>query len=62
VIVQAFDGGRWRTFATARTGKRGRWATGYRFSGSASGSAVVRSQAGYPYASGRSRERLVRVG
>jgi hypothetical protein len=66
VIVQAFDGGRWRTFASARTGKRGRWATSYRFSGAASGSfrfrAVVRSQAGYPYASGTSRVRLVHVG
>jgi hypothetical protein len=65
VIVQAFDGGRWRTFATARTSRRGRWATSYRFSGSASGSfrfrAVVRRQAGYPYATGKSRVRLVRV-
>jgi hypothetical protein len=66
VIVQAFDGGRWRTFASARTGKSGRWRTSYRFSDDASGSfrfrAVVRSQAGYPYASGTSRVRLVRVG
>jgi hypothetical protein len=66
VIVQAFDGGRWRTFASARTGERGRWSTSYRFSSGASGRfgfrALVRRQAGYPYASGVSRVRSVRVG
>ena len=64
VVVQAHDGGRWRTFRTARTGRRGRWVTGYRFSSGAAARryrfrAVVPRQAGYPYVRGTSRIRGV---
>jgi hypothetical protein len=64
VVVQAHDRGRWRTFKTARTGRRGRWTAGYRFSSGAAGRryrfrAVVPRQAGYPYVRGTSRIRSV---
>jgi hypothetical protein len=64
VVVQAYDGGRWRTFKTARTGRRGRWVAAYRFSSGAASRryrfrAVVPRQAGYPYVRGTSRIRRV---
>jgi hypothetical protein len=56
----------WRSFATVRSGRGGRFATSYRFRSIRRRStvrfrAVVRQQAGYPYATGRSAERRVRV-
>jgi hypothetical protein len=56
----------WRSFATVRSGRRGRFATSYRFRSirrrtTVRFRAIMRQQAGYPYATGRSAERRVRV-
>jgi hypothetical protein len=64
VVVQAHDDGRWRTFETSRTGRRGRWSARYRFSPGAAARryrfrALVPRQAGYPYVRGTSRIRTV---
>lgn len=66
VIVQAYDRGRWRTFATARASRKtGRYETRYRFGRRARGSfrmrTQVRTEASYPYALGYSTVRRVRV-
>ena len=65
VTLQARERGRWRDFASARTGRAGRFTARYRFSGGASGTfpirAVARADAAYPYATGRSRPVRVRV-
>jgi hypothetical protein len=66
VTLQARERGRWRDFASARTGRRGRFAARYRFSAGARGAfpirAVARADAAYPYATGHSRAVRVRVG
>lgn len=56
----------WRSFATVRSGRGGRFATSYRFRSirrrtTVRFRAIMRQQAGYPYATGRSAERRVRV-
>jgi hypothetical protein len=66
VVLQAFDGGRWRTFKTPRTRKGGRFVATYRFSRGAARKrypfrAVVRSGRGFPYVTGTSKTRRVRV-
>lgn len=66
VIVQAYDRGRWRTFAAARASRStGRYVTRYRFGSRARGSyrmrTQVRTEASYPYALGYSTVRRVRV-
>ena len=65
VDLQARDGGRWRTFATARARRRG-FSASYRFSASARGTypmrARVRPDGAYPFALGYSRVIRIRVG
>jgi hypothetical protein len=65
VTLQARERGRWRDFESARTHRGGLFSAAYRFSRAARGTfpirAVVRADAGYPYATGRSRTVLVRV-
>jgi hypothetical protein len=66
VELQAFDGGRWRTFESVRSSKRGRFAAGYRFRRTVSPRtfhfrARVLREAGYPFARGTSRSVTVRV-
>jgi hypothetical protein len=64
--MQAFFRGRWRTFSTVRTEKRGRWRFGYRFGGTRG---VVRyrfrvrvpPEAGYPFVLGGSPTAFVTV-
>ena len=64
VELQVLLRGRWRTFATTRANRRGRWHFDYRFDGTR-GSQVYRFRAkvppeqGYPFATGRSH--VVRV-
>jgi hypothetical protein len=65
VDLQAFDGGRWRTFETVRARRR-RFAASYRFSSGARGTfpmrARVRPDGAYPFAVGYSPVVRVRVG
>jgi hypothetical protein len=66
VEIQAFDGGRWRTFAQPRTGRYGRFRTSYRLRRTFGPRtfrfrARVRREAGYPYELGISRPVRVRV-
>jgi hypothetical protein len=65
VTLQARERGHWRDFQSARTHRGGRYSATYRFSRAARGTfpirAVVRADAGYPYATGRSRTVRVRV-
>jgi hypothetical protein len=64
IDLQAFYRGRWRTFATPRTDRRGRWSYDYRFEATTGVvtyrfRARIRREAAYPYELGRSR--VVRV-
>jgi hypothetical protein len=66
VEIQAFDGGRWRTFAQPRSRRNGRFRTSYRLRHTFGPRtfhfrARVRREAGYPYELGRSRTVKVRV-
>jgi hypothetical protein len=68
VVLQAKEPGfDWRTFRVVRTGRKGTFATRYRFRQQVAAPrtigfrAVVRRQAGYPYATGRSPARTVVV-
>jgi hypothetical protein len=66
VDLQAFDGGRWRTFATTRTNRKGRYRAAYRFIRTSSPRtfrfrARARKEARYPYALGTSKVVRVRV-
>jgi hypothetical protein len=65
VDLQAFDRGRWRTFATARArGSKGAWQYRYRFGKSPGGYRVrlrIRREAVFPYDLGYSRSVTVRV-
>jgi hypothetical protein len=65
VDLQAFDGGRWRTFATARArGSRGAWSSTYRFAGNPGRYPVrlrIRREDVFPYDLGYSRSVVVRV-
>ncbi|HET8951215.1 MAG TPA: carboxypeptidase-like regulatory domain-containing protein [Solirubrobacteraceae bacterium] len=66
VDLQAFDGGRWRTFATTRTNRKGRYRASYRFIRTSSPRtfrfrARARKEARYPYALGTSKVVRVRV-
>jgi len=66
VDLQAFYRGRWRTFATPRSGVDGRWRYTYRF-GATRGRlryrfrVVVRRESAYPYEEGRSPTTTVTV-
>ncbi|HKP88850.1 MAG TPA: hypothetical protein VJT75_02640, partial [Thermoleophilaceae bacterium] len=66
VDLQAHYRGRWRTFATPRAGRDGRWRYRYRF-GATRGRlvypfrALVRPESAYPYALGKSRTTRVTV-
>jgi hypothetical protein len=65
VELQAFEGG-WRTFASLRSDRRGRFATNYRFQRTFSPRtyrfrARARAEAGYPFVLGVSRSARVRV-
>jgi hypothetical protein len=66
VVLQAHEGGRWRTFRTVRTKRKGgRFSTRYRFTSGRTGSfrirALVRKQIGYAYSTGSSRSKTVSV-
>lgn len=66
VDLQAYERGRWRTFDTARSSRRGRYRTHYRFSTAAAGRSFrlrvrVRPDAAYPFAVGYSHAVRVRV-
>ena len=65
VDLQAFDGGRWRTFATARArGSKGAWSSTYRFAGRPGRYPVrlrIRREDVFPYDLGYSRSVIVRV-
>lgn len=66
VFIQARAGRRWIRIAGGRTGNDARWRGSYRFRSTTGRRryafrAVVRRQAGYPYAGGRSRVRQARV-
>jgi hypothetical protein len=67
VALQAEVEGRWRTFESVRTRRRGRFVARYRFRETTEPTtyrfrALVRHQAGYPYARGTSRITTVAVG
>jgi hypothetical protein len=65
VDLQAFDRGRWRTFATARArGPKGAWRSTYRFAGNPGRYPVrlrIRREDVFPYDLGYSRSVIVRV-
>ncbi|MTD43805.1 hypothetical protein GKE82_05655 [Conexibacter sp. W3-3-2] len=66
IEVQVLSRGKWRTFATTRTGKKGTWRHDYRFDGT-NGRVTYRFRArvpresGYPFVTGGSRSIRVRV-
>lgn len=66
VEMQVLSRGKWRTFATTRTGKKGTWRHNYRFDGT-NGRVTYRFRArvpresGYPFVTGDSRSIRVRV-
>ncbi len=67
VELQVLLRGRWRTFATTRAGRSGRWYYDYRFDGTRGSQtyrfrARVPREATYPYETGGSRVVRVRVG
>ena len=67
VVLQAFDGGRWRTFTTTRSHKGGRFSRAYRFTRTSSRRtyrfrARLPREGAYPYSTGNSRTVRVRVG
>jgi hypothetical protein len=67
VVLQAFDRGRWRTFATTRSRKGGRFSRGYRFSRTFRPRtfrfrARLPREAAYPYSTGNTPTARVRVG
>ena len=65
VELQAYDGGRWRVFATARArGSKGRWSAAYTFAGTPGRYPVrlrIRREAVFPYDLGYSRSVVIRV-
>ena len=64
VVLQGYEGGRWRTFADTRTRRRGKWRASYRFSGRPGRYPIrvrIRRQTGLPYETGHSRRLVVRV-
>ena len=66
VELQAFDGGKWRTFAQPRSRKDGRYKAAYRLRRTFGPRtfrfrARVRRESGYPYELGYSRRVKVRV-
>ena len=66
IEMQAHFRGRWRTFSTLRTDRRGRWRFRYRF-GATLGRVTYRfrarlpSEGGYPFVTGRSQVAKVLV-
>jgi hypothetical protein len=66
IVLQAYDRGRWRTFATTRSHKGGRYQRAYRFTRSSGRSFRFRArlprEAAYPYSTGNSRSVRIRVG
>ena len=65
VVLQGKEGGKWRTFADARTGPGGRWRASYRFSGRPGAYPIrvrIRRQANLPYDTGYSKRVTVHVG
>ena len=66
IDLQAYDGGRWRTFQTVRANRKGRYKARYRFTRTTSPRtfrfrARARREARYPYALGTSKVVRVRV-
>jgi hypothetical protein len=66
IDLQAFDGGRWRTFQTVRANRKGRYKARYRFTQTRSARtfrfrARARREARYPYSLGVSKTVRVRV-
>jgi hypothetical protein len=67
VVLQAYDRGRWRTFATTRSKKAGRFSRRYRFSRTFRPHtfrfrARLPREGAYPYSTGTTRTVRVRVG
>ena len=65
--LQAFDAGKWRTFATVRARRNARYSTRYRFVNATGGRSLtfrarVRRDDSYPYYFGYSRRVRVRIG
>ena len=66
IELQAFDGGRWRVFASPRTGSKGKFKTSYKLRRTFGPRtfrfrARVRREMGYPYELGYSKAVRVRV-
>lgn len=66
IELQFFARGKWRTFASTRANRRGRWGYTYRFDGSRGTvrwrfRALITPETGYPYATGHSRRVAVTV-
>jgi hypothetical protein len=65
VVLQGRESGKWRTFADARTHKKGEWHLSYRFSGRPGSYPIrlrIRHQAGFPFELGYSPRLTIRVG
>ena len=67
IVLQAYERGRWRTFATTRSGKGGRFARRYRFTRTFRSRtyrlrARLPREGAYPYSTGNTRVVRVRVG
>jgi hypothetical protein len=66
VELQFYARGKWRTFASTRAKRSGRWGYSYRFDGSRGTvrwrfRALITPETGYPYTAGRSRPVAVTV-
>jgi hypothetical protein len=66
VELQFYARGKWRTFASTRAKRSGRWGYTYRFDGSRGTvrwrfRALITPETGYPYTAGRSRRVAVTV-
>lgn len=66
VEVQVFNRGKWRTFEVVKADRSGAWRHQYRFDGTRGNQsyrfrAKIPTEAGYPYATGRSKAARVRV-
>ncbi len=65
VVIQAYDGGRWREAVTVRSDRKGRFKGSYRFNSRTPHTyplrALVRPEGKFPFATGTSRRTAVRV-
>ncbi len=65
VVIQAYDGGRWREATTVRSNRKGRFKGAYRFNSGTPHTyplrALVRPEGRFPFAAGASKRTSVRV-